>query len=213
MVDYVTASDAPWNSQRETIQKIIIEDGVTSIGARAFYNCTALAEIDVSNSVLTIGSYAFFGCVALTHVTLPDSIINLNDSAFRGCSALSLLICQSNAPALGKYVFNDTNTALTVKYYENCTGYDATPWINYVCVPMHVGQWIVEQEATCTTDGIMHIDCIYCNATFTDSIEGGHRFADGYCTVCQELQIIGSGKCGDNVYWKLDGTGELTIYG
>ena len=36
---------APWYSEREKIKKIVIENGVTSIGQYAFYNCKANQEL------------------------------------------------------------------------------------------------------------------------------------------------------------------------
>ncbi len=37
-----------------------IPDGVTSIGAYAFFRCTGLTSVVVSDSVTSIGAYAFF---------------------------------------------------------------------------------------------------------------------------------------------------------
>ena len=36
---------------------------VTSIGVRAFYNCSALTSVTIPNSVTSIGYYAFHGCI------------------------------------------------------------------------------------------------------------------------------------------------------
>ena len=49
---------------------VIPDDGsVTSIGNRAFYNCTGLTSITIPDSVTSIGSYAFSGCTGLASVT------------------------------------------------------------------------------------------------------------------------------------------------
>ena len=57
MEDYSCFFDpAPWGT---SITKVIIEDGVTSIGEDAFYNCTSLTSIVIPDSVTSIGKYAF----------------------------------------------------------------------------------------------------------------------------------------------------------
>ena len=50
-------TSAPWG---EDITKVIIENGVTSIGNYAFYNCTRLTSITIPDSVTSIGDAAFY---------------------------------------------------------------------------------------------------------------------------------------------------------
>ena len=37
----------PWYSQRGKIKKVVIEDGVTSIGDHAFFNCSSLTSVTI----------------------------------------------------------------------------------------------------------------------------------------------------------------------
>lgn len=56
-LDY--SSDAPWYNNRSNISNIVIENGVTSIGAYAFYNCTKdEMRIEMPTSIIKIGSSA-----------------------------------------------------------------------------------------------------------------------------------------------------------
>ena len=51
---------------------VIPTDGsVTSIGERAFRNCTGLTSITIPNSVTSIGASAFSGCSSLENITIP----------------------------------------------------------------------------------------------------------------------------------------------
>ena len=60
----------------------IIPNSVTSIGYRAFYNCSSLTSVTIPNSVTNIGDYAFSGCSSLTSVTIPNSVTSIREQAF-----------------------------------------------------------------------------------------------------------------------------------
>ena len=73
------------------IKKVIIEDGVTSIGDYVFYYCTCLTEITIPNSVTSIGDYAFGYCGGLKAVTIPNSVTIISDWAFASCIDLTII--------------------------------------------------------------------------------------------------------------------------
>ena len=68
MKRYSYSSDVPWYSSRTSIKKVIITDGVTSIGDYAFRSCTSLTSITIPDSVTSIGELAFYDCTKLTNV-------------------------------------------------------------------------------------------------------------------------------------------------
>ena len=59
---------SPWYANKDKIESVVIEDGVTSIGANAFDGCSGLTSITIPNSVTSIGTSAFSGCSGLTRV-------------------------------------------------------------------------------------------------------------------------------------------------
>jgi len=76
--------DAPWYS--ESFTKAVIGEGITTIGACAFCNCTELEQVIIPDGVTLIGESAFDGCRKLTSVTIPDSVTEICAFAFCGCS-------------------------------------------------------------------------------------------------------------------------------
>jgi len=71
----------------------IIPSSVTSIGDRAFFNCSGLASVPIPSSVTSIGNEAFANCTGLTSVVIPSSVTSIGDKAF-GHSGVKDLIIQ-----------------------------------------------------------------------------------------------------------------------
>ena len=64
-----SGNTSPWTDYKSSISSLTIEDGVTSIGAYAFYNHSTLSDVTISSSVTTFNSTAFSGCSALNKDT------------------------------------------------------------------------------------------------------------------------------------------------
>lgn len=65
MPDYSGSALAPWYDYKEQIQAVVIEEGVLSIGAYAFFDCENLAEIQLPGSLKQLGKDCFAGCDSL----------------------------------------------------------------------------------------------------------------------------------------------------
>ena len=68
----LSSEAAPWRSERSNIKEIVIEDGVTSIGAYAFSKCQSLKKIVIPQSVCKIGDKAFFDTTQKKNVYISD---------------------------------------------------------------------------------------------------------------------------------------------
>ena len=74
-------SNSPFD-ESESIKKIIINAGVTSIGDYAFNYCRSLTSVSIPNSVTSIGSRAFYGCYELDEIVFPKSVSYVGLCAF-----------------------------------------------------------------------------------------------------------------------------------
>ena len=81
MPDY-NYDSSPWSSKRDSIKKVVIQNGLTSIGNHAFYRCTSLTGITIPNGVTSIEWGAFSGCTSLTSITIPNSVTSIGSDAF-----------------------------------------------------------------------------------------------------------------------------------
>ena len=101
----VGQTTAPWYSERKKIKKIVIEDGVTSIGDNAFANCSSLTSVTIPNTVESIGVNAFEKCSGLTSITIPDSVESIEMGAFANCSSLTSIIIPNTVESIGICAF------------------------------------------------------------------------------------------------------------
>jgi len=136
MADYTGGSYAPWYDMRDSIDNVIIEDGVTTIGNFAFHSMDNLAIASIPDSITSIGTMAFCDCFSLKEIYLPGGLTaigrlafastNLSsisipstvteiDAAFSGCKNLSSLTVDSGNTAytaVDNALFNTDQTEL-----------------------------------------------------------------------------------------------------
>ena len=71
------------------LRTITLPDSVTSIGYRAFSDCTSLTSITIPEGVTSIGNYAFEYCTSLTSITIPEGVTSIGNDAFEYCTSLT----------------------------------------------------------------------------------------------------------------------------
>lgn len=90
MYDYTDSP--PWYKYRSNLRSAFISTGYyggpSSIGERAFYECSRMYEISIPRNVKSIGDEAFFLCVSLRDIELPKGLISIGDNAFYRCESL-----------------------------------------------------------------------------------------------------------------------------
>ncbi|MBR4872267.1 MAG: leucine-rich repeat domain-containing protein, partial [Clostridia bacterium] len=72
---------APWIKYNSQIKEIVIADGVTNVGARAFA-ATAVTKVTMADSVTAIKGYAFNNCTKLNTITFSKNLSTIGEYAF-----------------------------------------------------------------------------------------------------------------------------------
>ncbi len=85
--------------------KIVIENGVTSIGNNVFRTLNNVTSVTIPNTVTSIGQSAFEGCSALTTVNIPSSVKTIGNYAFKNTKYASVTI-PSTVTSIGKNAFD-----------------------------------------------------------------------------------------------------------
>ena len=96
----------PWERYINDIQKVVIEDGITSIGNDAFADCIALTRVTIPDSVMLIGDYAFQVCKSLTNVTIPDSVTKIGVCVFEDCTSLTSVTIGNGVTSIDEFTFD-----------------------------------------------------------------------------------------------------------
>ena len=88
MWDYDSIKLMPWFQYAGNIKKIVLSNGVTSIGKNAFA-CCAVEEVEFPETLKTIGEKAFYECEKLTKVDLSKTqVTTVAQKAFANCKEL-----------------------------------------------------------------------------------------------------------------------------
>lgn len=131
MQDYdLSTNRAPWS--KKDIRKVVIERGITNIGACAFANCENLTEVIFNGTELKrIGWGAFHGCTRLVTISLPTSVREIGPIAFAKCSSITSIKIPDHC-RVGEQAF------------VSCTG------LSYIdCSPTaSLGQYVFASEVT-----------------------------------------------------------------
>ncbi|MEW6236326.1 MAG: leucine-rich repeat protein [Candidatus Omnitrophota bacterium] len=98
------------------IPDTIAGNPVTTIGANAFQNKSAITSVAIPNSVTSIGDYAFEGCSGLTSVAIPNSVTSIDHYTFQNCSSLTSVVIPNSVTSIGQSVFNGCSglTSVTI---------------------------------------------------------------------------------------------------
>ena len=89
----------------KNIYSVIVENGVTSIGSCAFYNCGSLKSVTLSDNMTYIGPEAFYNCTSLTSIAIPNSVTDIYFEAFYGCSRLKNVTIGNGLESIGSDAF------------------------------------------------------------------------------------------------------------
>ena len=129
--DYTTVADGLFEGCSR-VGQIVLNDGITAVGANAFKDCTTLFRLEISTSVRSFGADALYNIspfnliinpstisnghtdiaanlfqnnTLLSSLTINSGVTEVGESAFQGCTNLKNLMSDL-PPVVGKYAFS-----------------------------------------------------------------------------------------------------------
>ena len=112
MEDFKFDEPASWNQYRGEIKSVIIENGVTTIGAYAFYGLDKLESMTFADgsALKEIRDFAFGNCEMLSKIELPDGLEVLAEGAFAGCKQLKEVLIPASVASIGERLVVEEET-------------------------------------------------------------------------------------------------------
>ena len=88
----IVTTGAPWHdSHSASVKKLVVEDGITSIGNDAFSDCESLVSAELAEGITSIGDGTFTACRDLEKINIPNSVTSIGYDAFDSCWTLPSL--------------------------------------------------------------------------------------------------------------------------
>ena len=136
---------APWGIEKyyKKIKAVVIENGVTHIGGRSFYDCVSLTKVTIPNGVKSIGYAAFNNCSGLTSITIPNSVTSTGEWAFADCTGLTSINIQNGITSIGESSFSNCSKLTSITIPNSVTrigkgAFDGCTKLKYVKIPKSV---------------------------------------------------------------------------
>lgn len=99
------------------ITRVVIPEGVTTIGNDAFRDCYNVTEYVIPNTVTTIGDNAFREASSITELVIPDSVVTIGSWAFAGAANLETITIGRSVTSIGTASLS-YDPKLTTVYYR-----------------------------------------------------------------------------------------------
>ena len=102
--------NAPWGPYRYEIRKVVVEEGIKSLGGWSFWSHYKLTDISLPDSLTEINEYEFEDCKALQSIRIPANVTRIGPGAFNGCGKLK------------KIYISDINAWCRIKFASRVPG-------------------------------------------------------------------------------------------
>ena len=177
---YYEETDDDYNiTYSRGLEKVIIQDGVETIGGQAFYMCKKLNTIELSDSVKSIGYWTFYdtGCYndwedsdddvlyignhfisayqgKSTPCNIKSGTKTIADSAFFACGDLPNITIPDTVVSIGKHAFDKCNSLKSITIPRSVTSIGNEAF--YSCFDLASITVDPDNPAYCSESGILY---------------------------------------------------------
>ena len=152
--------DAPWTEFVSEIKTVVIKEGVTNVGDKAFFNAASLEEVILPASLETVGAYAFANCDSLVNVVIPEGTVRVCERAFEGCEKLEWVTLPNSVTKIDAGMFYGSDKAAILCYAgsyaeDYCSENDVEFELIVPFTDIADGKWYTDGVYYCYRNGYM----------------------------------------------------------
>lgn len=153
------------------LESVTIPSGVTKIDNEAFSTCSCLESIGIPTSVTSIGRLAFNNCSSLTSISIPEGVTTIEGGTFSYCKSLTSITIPESVTSIGREAFSDCYSLTTVTIPEGVATINVGTFygcrsLECITIPSSVTSIFSEAFYGCT--GLKCIIIPGCFNSFTD---------------------------------------------
>ena len=163
-------SDTPFYPYKDYIRSVVIEEGVTSIGAYAFSNCINLTDVEIAFTVIAIGQQSFRNSTGLTEVVIPEGVVTIGDAAFWGCTGLVNVTIPNSVMFIEDIAFSD-------------------------CINLETLEWEINENITIGESaflGCEKLEKLIATKDMLIFFPYNYEFEDGYYAIPENIKYVGA---------------------
>lgn len=116
--------------EKDCIKKIVIGEGITSLGKNSFTYFPNAKKVILPTSLKKIGDNVFSDMPALETIKVPDSVASIGKGAFSDCDLLKKLVLPASLKSWKKGIAQDCpslsaiiNRSKVICHLDNCRGW------------------------------------------------------------------------------------------
>ena len=103
---------------------------VTSIGYKAFEDCTGLTNVTIPVGVTGISNFAFSGCIGLKSLAIPDDVTSIGAGAFQDCTNLTSVRIPNRVTVIDEVTFHNCTSLKSITIPDSITSIGAFAFNN-----------------------------------------------------------------------------------
>ena len=221
--DFLSCRDMPWRDAIPKIKRLIVDDGVTSLGDCVLHgfdgahDAESLEEVTLPEGLTYLGNYAFFGAAKLKSITLPSTLTTIGIAAFDECAGLTDITIPSNVKTIKEGAFSGCTGLINVTLSDNLETlgqgvFRVCPQLTSIHIPKSVKSMGAEMFGYCDA-----LTCITfepgSNLTYVGGSDGGWNLFTRtspelkvYCELGLKSKLSGRGVPDERIITTVDVT-------
>ena len=110
-----------WTSWYGHAVTVTIDDGVTNVGAYAFYDCDDISTVTAGKDLAAVGAYSFYNCASMTDAVFIDQLDTIGVGSFQFCKKIPQAIVKPGVTVIPEAAFRGCHLLKTVALPDSVT--------------------------------------------------------------------------------------------